>query len=107
MRSTARFPFRSMASDTIAAYAEKIRRSSLRQLRYRLCQRFIEAQGFDIAVELAQGIKTFAGACTRIANQIVEAILTGYDDEVSDATAQTYSDDYRIAPRKIAIDQVI
>src|SRR5207253_1056251 len=78
-----------------------------RQLWYRLHQRLVKSERFDIAVKLTEGVKTFGRAGTGIAHQVVESVLAGDDNEVGDASAQPHSDDYRIATGEIAIDQLI
>jgi len=70
-------------------------------------ERLIEAESFDVTPEVAQRVKTFPGAGTRIPDQIIETVFASDDDKMGHATLQSNPHNHRIPMGEIGVNEPI
>src|SRR6059058_1526539 len=70
-------------------------------------ERLVEAQCFDVTVELAQRVEPFRGTPAGVTHEIIKPIFACDDYKVCDAIGQPNPHDHGIAVGEIRIDQLI
>ena len=77
------------------------------QVVTRVRERLVEAQRFDVTVELAQRVEPFRGTTAGVTHEIIKPILARDDYKVCDPIGKPNPHDHGIAVGEIRIDQLI
>src|SRR5436305_13768812 len=71
------------------------------------CERLVEAQRFDVTVELAQRVEPFRGTPAGVTHEIIKPILACADYKGSNAIGQSDPPDQGIAVGEFRIDHLV